>query len=38
MRSFACSVNEDSSKEIEKHMKSKLKIDQAMNKDRIFMP
>ncbi|CDW85434.1 UNKNOWN [Stylonychia lemnae] len=38
MRSFACSVNEDSSKEIEKHMRGKLKIDQAMNRDRIFMP
>ena len=38
MRSFACTVNEDSSKEIEKQVKGKLKLDQALNKDRIFMP
>lgn len=38
MRSFACTVNEDSSKEIEKHVRGKLKIDKALNKDRILMP
>eukprot|EP00347_Sterkiella_histriomuscorum_P024574 403330642 len=38
MRSFACAVNEDSSKEIEREMRGKVKMDQALNRDRIMMP
>ena len=38
MRSFACAVNEDSSKEIEREIRGKVKMDQALNRDRIMMP
>lgn len=38
MRSFACTLNEESGKEIEKQVRGRLKIEQALNKDRILMP
>jgi hypothetical protein len=38
MKSFACTLNEEQNKEIEKQMKSKWQLEKAINQDRIMMP
>lgn len=38
LRSFACSVNEESNKEFEKQLKGKWQLEKAYNKDKIFIP
>jgi hypothetical protein len=38
MKSFACVVNEDSNKELEKQIKGKWKLEQAIHKDKVFIP
>lgn len=38
MKSFSGTINEDTGKEMEKQIKGKWKIEQAIHKDKIFMP
>ncbi len=38
MKSFSGNLNEASSKQFEKQLKGKWKIEQAIHKDKIFMP